>query len=57
MINGVEIVPLSQIADERGKIMHMLRSDDPHFEKFGEILRTFQENISYSVVCGIKALP
>jgi dTDP-4-dehydrorhamnose 3,5-epimerase len=37
MINGVEIVPLSQIADERGKIMHMLRSDDPHFEKFGEI--------------------
>ena len=57
MINGVEIVPLSQIADERGKIMHMLRSDDPHFEKFGEILRTFQENNSYSVVCGIKALP
>jgi hypothetical protein len=27
------------------------------FEKFGGILRTFQENISYSVVCGIKALP
>ena len=27
------------------------------FEKLGEIFRTFQENTSYSVVCGIKALP
>lgn len=37
MIDGVEVVPLKQIPDERGKIMHMLRSDDPHFEQFGEI--------------------
>jgi len=37
MIEGVEIIPLKQIPDERGKIMHMLRCDDPHFEKFGEI--------------------
>ena len=37
MIEGVEIHPLKQIPDERGKIMHMLRCDDPHFEKFGEI--------------------
>ncbi len=37
MIEGVLIHPLKQIADERGKIMHMLRSDDAHFEKFGEI--------------------
>lgn len=37
MIEGVEIIPLKQICDERGKIMHMLRSDAPHFEKFGEI--------------------
>jgi len=37
MIEGVIIVPLKQIPDERGKIMHMLRCDDPHFEKFGEI--------------------
>ncbi|MDD5560596.1 MAG: dTDP-4-dehydrorhamnose 3,5-epimerase family protein [Candidatus Omnitrophica bacterium] len=37
MIKGVEVVPLKQIADERGKIMHMLRSDVKHFEKFGEI--------------------
>jgi dTDP-4-dehydrorhamnose 3,5-epimerase len=37
MIKGVNIVPLKKIPDERGKIMHMLRCDDPHFEKFGEI--------------------
>ena len=37
MIEGVTIVQLRQISDERGKIMHMLRSTDPHFEKFGEI--------------------
>ena len=37
MISGVQIHSLRQIADERGKIMHMLRSDDGHFEAFGEI--------------------
>ena len=37
MIDGVLVVPLKQIHDERGKVMHMLRSDDKHFEKFGEI--------------------
>jgi dTDP-4-dehydrorhamnose 3,5-epimerase len=37
MIDGVMIHPLKQIPDERGKIMHMLRCDDPHFERFGEI--------------------
>lgn len=37
MIDGVLIHPLKQIPDERGKIMHMLREDDPHFEQFGEI--------------------
>ena len=37
MIQGVLVKQLSQIADERGKIMHMLRADDPHFENFGEI--------------------
>lgn len=37
MIQGVSIHPLKQIPDERGKIMHMLRRDDPWFEKFGEI--------------------
>jgi len=37
MIKGVEIYPLKQIPDERGKIMHMLRADADHFQKFGEI--------------------
>ncbi len=37
MIAGVAIKQLKQISDERGKIMHMLREDDPEFERFGEI--------------------
>jgi dTDP-4-dehydrorhamnose 3,5-epimerase len=37
MIEGVVITPLKQILDERGKIMHMLRAQDPHFVSFGEI--------------------
>lgn len=37
MIHGVLIHPLPQIPDERGNIKHMLRADDPHFERFGEI--------------------
>jgi dTDP-4-dehydrorhamnose 3,5-epimerase len=37
MIHGVSIRQLRQIPDERGKVMHMLRQDDPWFEKFGEI--------------------
>lgn len=37
MIEDVLITPLKQIVDERGKVMHMLRRDDPHFKQFGEI--------------------
>ncbi|OFV95431.1 MAG: dTDP-4-dehydrorhamnose 3,5-epimerase [Acidobacteria bacterium RIFCSPLOWO2_12_FULL_54_10] len=37
MMQGVTIHALRQILDDRGKVMHMLRADDPHFEKFGEI--------------------
>jgi len=37
MIDGVIVTPLRQILDERGKIMHMLRSTDPHFREFGEV--------------------
>ena len=36
-IAGVRVTPLRRIPDERGMIMHMLRSDAPHFERFGEI--------------------
>jgi dTDP-4-dehydrorhamnose 3,5-epimerase len=37
LIDGVKIVPLRQVVDERGKIMHMLKATDPHFIAFGEI--------------------
>ncbi len=37
MIDGVKIVALRQIVDERGKIMQMLKATDPHFIAFGEI--------------------
>jgi dTDP-4-dehydrorhamnose 3,5-epimerase len=37
MIDGVKIIPLRQIVDERGKVMHMLRNDAAHFQGFGEI--------------------
>jgi dTDP-4-dehydrorhamnose 3,5-epimerase len=36
-IDGVGVVPLRQIVDERGAVLHMLRADDPHFREFGEI--------------------
>ncbi len=37
MIDGVKVVPLRRIPDERGTVMHMLRRTDPHFQEFGEI--------------------
>jgi dTDP-4-dehydrorhamnose 3,5-epimerase len=36
-IHDVRVTPLRRIADERGAILHMLRADDPSFERFGEI--------------------
>lgn len=37
MIDGVIITKLKIIKDERGQVMHMLRSDNPIFKSFGEI--------------------
>lgn len=37
MIEGVVLKDLNVLSDERGKVMRMLRCDDEHFEKFGEI--------------------
>ena len=37
MIQGVKVTPLKQILDERGKIMHFMRNDDPDFQAFGEV--------------------
>lgn len=36
-IEGVKVISLKKIPDERGTIYHMLRSSDAHFDKFGEI--------------------
>jgi dTDP-4-dehydrorhamnose 3,5-epimerase len=37
MIKGVCVTLLEQISDDRGKVMRMLRADDPTFIQFGEI--------------------
>ena len=39
-IDGVQKIPLRRIPDERGTIFHMLRADDAHFSRFGEIYFT-----------------
>ena len=36
-IEGVIIQPLRQIVDNRGSILHMLRSDSELFKQFGEV--------------------
>src|SRR3989338_7307001 len=36
LIEGVQIKRLKVLADERGKLMEILRSDEPFFEKFGQ---------------------
>jgi dTDP-4-dehydrorhamnose 3,5-epimerase len=40
LIQGVQVKQLKWITDERGKLMEMLRSDDPIFQKFGQIYVT-----------------
>jgi len=40
MIDGVVVKKLRVIPDERGKLMEMLRSDDPFFESFGQAYLT-----------------
>lgn len=40
LIDGVIIKPLKVIADERGRLMELLRRDDPFFEEFGQVYMT-----------------
>jgi dTDP-4-dehydrorhamnose 3,5-epimerase len=69
MITGVAVHPLRRIPDERGMVMHMLRADAPHFERFGEIyFSTIYSNVvkgwhlhrrmtlNYAVVSGMIKL-
>ena len=37
MIQGVQITPRKIIPDERGKIMHIMKSCDEQFNSFGEV--------------------
>jgi dTDP-4-dehydrorhamnose 3,5-epimerase len=49
VIDGVEVVSLRRIPDERGTIYHMLKRTDPHFKGFGEI---YFSTIYHGVVKG-----
>jgi dTDP-4-dehydrorhamnose 3,5-epimerase len=40
LIEGVRTKPLKVVADERGRLMEMLRSDDEFFTKFGQAYLT-----------------
>jgi len=40
MIDGVKVTPLKPIPDERGRLMEIFRSDEPDFEKFGQVYLT-----------------
>jgi len=40
MIDGVKVKDLKVLPDERGLLMEMWRSDDPDFEKFGQVYVT-----------------
>ncbi len=40
MIDGVQVKKLKVIPDERGRLMEILRADDPLFKKFGQVYMT-----------------
>lgn len=40
MIDGVKVTPRRPIPDERGRLMELFRSDEPDFEKFGQVYMT-----------------
>ena len=41
IIHDVQIIKKKQLVNDTGKIVHMLRSDDNNFKKFGEIYFSF----------------
>jgi dTDP-4-dehydrorhamnose 3,5-epimerase len=40
LIHGVAVKPIKRMADERGMLMEIMRSDDPIFRKFGQVYLT-----------------
>ena len=49
MIEGVQVIPLRRIPDERGAVCHMLKCTAAHFLQFGEI---YFSNVYRGVVKG-----
>ena len=48
-IDGVQVKPLTVIADERGRLFEILRRDDPIFTQFGQVYCT---TVDFGVVKG-----
>ena len=40
MIDGVEVKKLAVYPDERGRLMEIMRNDDPVYKKFGQVYMT-----------------
>ena len=40
MIDGLKVIPLNRHADDRGYLVEILRNDDPHYIKFGQVYIT-----------------
>ena len=51
LIDGINIIALKQISDNRGAVLHVLKSTDPFFTKFGE---AYFSKINSGVVKGWK---
>jgi dTDP-4-dehydrorhamnose 3,5-epimerase len=69
VIHDLRVTPLRRIPDERGAVLHMLREDDPAFERFGEIYFSLvypgvvkgwhihkRMTLNYAVPCGMVKL-
>lgn len=50
-IDGVLLTPLKNISDDRGAVLHFLKSDSPSYQKFGEVYFSL---INENVVKGWK---
>lgn len=40
MVHGAQLIPRDRHADDRGYVTEILRSDDPHFQRFGQVYVT-----------------
>ena len=49
LIDGIRVKPLKVIPDERGRLLEILRRDEPLFQKFGQVYCT---TVNFGVVKG-----